>query len=199
MAAARTETEPDEPDAESLTSASIPIRRCLEWMARYWYIVLPAIFLAVALPALGARPYRFEEGRRIAQVIAFLDGGSWLRLEIFGDAYANKPPLLPWLITLAAKILGQVNEFAARLPGALAIVVSALTAGFMASRVAERRPYLAALASGIFVLAAPVVFQRIRLAETDSMATACVSAAFLSGQSVACATTETSVSFPGAA
>lgn len=179
MTATRIDIEPEEPDAESRTSALIPIRRYLEWMARYWYIVLPAIFLAAALPALGARPYRFEEGRRVAQVIAFLDGGSWLRLEIFGDAYANKPPLLPWLITLAAKAFGQVNEFAARLPGAMAIAVSALTAGFMASRASERRPYIAALASGIFLLAAPVVFQRIRLAETDSMATACVSAAFL--------------------
>lgn len=179
MAAIRTEIEPDEPGVENSQSASTPIRRCLEWMARYWYIVLPAIFLAVALPTLGARPYRFEEGRRVAQVLSFLDGGPWLRLEIFGNAYANKPPLLPWLIALATKAFGQVDEFAARLPGAMAIAASALTAGFMASRATERRPYLAALASGIFLLAAPVVFQRIRLAETDSMATACVSAAFL--------------------
>jgi 4-amino-4-deoxy-L-arabinose transferase-like glycosyltransferase len=181
MAATRTEIEPDEPGAENRASASMetPVRRFLEWMARYWYIILPAIFLAVALPALGARPYRFEEGRRVAQVLAFLDGRSWLRLEIFGEAYANKPPLLPWLIALAAKAFGQIDEFAARLPGAMAVGASALTAAFMASRATERRPYLAALAAGIFIMAAPVVFQRIRLAETDSMATACVSAAFL--------------------
>lgn len=179
MIARRNEFEGPKGENRPSGSLEISIRCCLEWMARHWYLVLPAILLAAALPALGDRPYRFEEGRRVAQVIALLDGGSWLRLEVFQEAYANKPPLLPWLIAICASVIGQLNEFTARLPGAIAILASALTAGIVAFRATERRPGVAAFAAGVFVLAAPVVFQRIRLAETDSLATAFVSAAFL--------------------
>ncbi len=175
------EKEADDTSPERSTWALMeaPGRRFLEWVARYWYILLPALFLCAALPALGVRPYRFEEGRRVAQVLAFLDGGSWLRLEIFGESYANKPPLLPWLIALAAKALGHIDEFAARLPGVIAIASTILTAGLMALFAADRKPYLAALAAGTFVMTAPVVLGRIRLAETDSTATAFAAAAFL--------------------
>lgn len=156
-----------------------PGKRFLEGIAPYWWVVLTALFLCAALPVLGFRPYRFEEGRRVAQVIAFFDAGLWLRLEIFGEAYANKPPLLPWLIAIAAKALGHIDEFAARLPSVIAIAATILSAGLMAGRAAERRPHIAAFAAGAFVMAAPVVLGRIRLAETDATATALAAGAFL--------------------
>lgn len=164
---------------DNRSGAAALLRRGLEWTARYWYVVLPLMFLAAALPALGARPYRFEEGRRVAQVIAFFDGGSWLRLEIFGESYVNKPPLLPWLIALTARVTGQLNEFSARLPSVIALLATVVTAGLMAARASTRRPHLAALAAGAFVMAAPITISRIRLAETDATATAFAAATFL--------------------
>lgn len=160
-------------------SIEAPTRLCLGWMARYWFIIVPVIVLGVGLPVLGARPFRFEEGRRVAQVLAILDGESWLRLQIFGAPYMAKPPMLPWLIALVVELSGQANEFAARLPGLLAVAASALTAGLMAFYAAGRQPRMAALAAGIFVMASPVVFQRLRLAETDAVATGFAAGAFL--------------------
>lgn len=181
MQDARTDTDAIGADIEKGTWAWLeaPGKRFLEGIARYWYIVLPAIFFCAALPMLGARPFRFEEGRRVAQVLAFFDGGSWLRPEIFGEAYTNKPPLLPWLIAIVAKALGHVDEFAARLPSVIAIASTILTAGLMASRVAVHRRHLAAFAAGTFAMVAPVVISRYRLAETDATATAFAGAAFL--------------------
>ncbi len=177
----KTDTEADGAHIESGTWARIeaPGKRFVEWIARYWYIVLPAIFLCVALPVLGARPYRFEEGRRVAQVLAFFEDASWWRLEIFGEPYVNKPPLLPWLIAVAAKAFGHISEFSARLPSVIAIASTVLTAGLMASRAADHRPHLAAFAAGTFVMVAPVLLIRYRLAETDATAVAFAGAAFL--------------------
>ncbi|MCO5058107.1 MAG: glycosyltransferase family 39 protein [Rhizobiaceae bacterium] len=155
------------------------LKKPLEFLARHWFVFLPLLVLALGLPNLGERPYRFEEGRRIVQALAIHDGGSWWRLETFGIDYLFKPPMLPWLIELWGRLLGGIGETAARMSGLLAVAGGAATAGWLAFRIAPERARIAALAAGATFLASQTVFARIRLAETDALATALVAAAFL--------------------
>lgn len=115
----------------------------------------------------------------MAQALAILEGGSWWRLETFGHPYINKPPLLPWLITILGEIFGGANAWAARLPAVASVTGAALAAGLLAFRAAPVRGSVAALAASIYFLGSQTVFVRARLAETDASATALAAAAFL--------------------
>lgn len=154
------------------------VRAVMERSASVWWFVIPGLVLAVGLPQLGDTPFRFEEGRRVAQALAIMDGGSWWRLETFGIGYFAKPPLMPWLIALAAAWTGHADEFAARLPGMASVAGAAFLAAAFCARIARQRPAVAALAAGIMFMASQTVFARIRLAETDALSTFLVACAF---------------------
>jgi len=151
----------------------------LERLSRHWVPVLAVLFALLFLPFLDARPFRFEEGRRVAQALAILDGGTWWRLETFGVPYVNKPPLLPWLIAGFSHLTGGANEWAARLPAVISIAIAGFAAGLMAQRGAASRPQIAALAAAVCFLVTQAVLLRVRIAETDGLATAFGAVAFL--------------------
>jgi 4-amino-4-deoxy-L-arabinose transferase-like glycosyltransferase len=65
-------------------------------------------------------------------------GGSWLIPENNGIPRLVKPPLLYWEMATAMRVFG-VNAFAARLPGALAIVASVLVTAAMGTRLLGSR------------------------------------------------------------
>jgi 4-amino-4-deoxy-L-arabinose transferase-like glycosyltransferase len=50
----------------------------------------------------------------------------WLRPQLNGAGYFNKPPLLAWLIALASWPVGRVTEWTAVLPSAAAVVATVL-------------------------------------------------------------------------
>jgi 4-amino-4-deoxy-L-arabinose transferase-like glycosyltransferase len=45
---------------------------------------------------------------------------------VYGIPWLEKPSLLPWLIAGAAAISGQVNEWSARLPAMISVLLTAL-------------------------------------------------------------------------
>ncbi len=141
--------------------------------------VLLLFGLALYLPLLDARPLRFEEGRRAVQALEILAGESWWHLQVLGEPYINKPPLLPWLIVLASYLRGGLDEVAVRLPAVLAVLLGAVSAGGMARLLAPERSALAGLAAGIAFLSCAFVFTKARLGETDTLVTAFCGVAFL--------------------
>ena len=155
------------------------IREGLELLARYWWVTLPALLAVVCFVALGERPFRFEEGRRVVQALAIDAGRPWWRLETFGDAYVNKPPGLPWLLVVSGTLFGGYSEFAMRVPAALSVIGGAVTCALLAGRVAVRESAVAALAAGICFAATFAIFSTIRLAETDGPSVFLAGAAFL--------------------
>ncbi|MEQ8651791.1 MAG: glycosyltransferase family 39 protein [Kiloniellales bacterium] len=153
--------------------------RAVQTVARWWLPFLLLFTAVLYLPLLDARPLRFEEGRRAVQALEILAGGSWWYLEVLGEPYVNKPPLLPWLMVVASWFTGGLNEWAVRLPAVVSVAVGAVSAGAMARLLVPARGRLAALAAGVAFLSCAFIFTKARLGETDTLVTAFCGLAFL--------------------
>ncbi len=91
-----------------------------------------------------------------------------------GEPFLDKPPLLYWTMALGIRVLGE-NEWAVRVPNALAFAVSALLAGLLATRLwGEREGRFA-----IWVYATSLgPFLAANVVTPDTLLGACVVAAF---------------------
>ncbi|MEX2218092.1 MAG: glycosyltransferase family 39 protein [Phycisphaerales bacterium] len=101
--------------------------------------LIPALLLTLAacaaiyFPLLGRTGLSQTEGHRVAPAWSMLESGDWLIPRMFGQAYLRKPPGMPWAIAAGTALFGH-NEFAARLPSALAITALALFNALFAHR-----------------------------------------------------------------
>lgn len=76
---------------------------------------------------LGSIPLMsFNEARRAIPISNMFSTGDWLLPTLNGELYLTKPPLLYWLGTLSAQLFGSANEWAVRLPSALAATAIAV-------------------------------------------------------------------------
>lgn len=85
------------------------------------------------LPAGVGWLYNETDGQYAAAARQMVQGGNWLIPENNGVPRLVKPPLLYWLIATSFRIFG-INEFAARLPGALGASASAFAVLAIGSR-----------------------------------------------------------------
>jgi 4-amino-4-deoxy-L-arabinose transferase-like glycosyltransferase len=100
---------------------------------RAWlWVVIPALWAVTYLPNLGTRPLRLEEGRRAAPARAMLDTGDYIVPMLYGRPYVNKPPGFFWVVAGTGALRGDVDEWAARLPSALAVLGGAILVGTFA-------------------------------------------------------------------
>lgn len=144
----------------------------LEGWARYWPLFVLGAGLLLYFPYLGLRPLRFEEGRRALQVLEMLDGGAWWHLKFIGTPYVNKPPFTPWLMAAVASLRGVLDEVSIRLPGVIAALAGALSAGAAALVLAPCDRKVAALAAGLAFLCSVQILLKARIGETDVTVTA---------------------------
>lgn len=78
---------------------------------------------------LGSLPLlSYNEARRAIPASTMFVSGDWLLPRLNGDLYLAKPPLLYWLSAASAHLFGAANEWAVRLPSALAASVVAVLA-----------------------------------------------------------------------
>src|SRR5258708_36308302 len=82
-------------------------------------LIVILLWAALYLPALGSLAIKGEEGRRILPAISMLETGNYLVPQVGGEAYFRKPPLINWVVAASFKLLGQRNEWTARLPSAV--------------------------------------------------------------------------------
>jgi dolichol-phosphate mannosyltransferase len=91
---------------------------------------LPVLLLAAVLlffSRLGAPLQEPDEARYAEVPRQMLAEGHWVVPVLHGEAYADKPPLLYWLVMASYRTFG-VHDWAARLvPGAAAVLVVLLT------------------------------------------------------------------------
>ncbi|MGJ3248961.1 MAG: ArnT family glycosyltransferase [Elainellaceae cyanobacterium] len=107
------------------------IKRWLVWIDRQseWLIWGGLMLAAVVLFTinLGGVPLRDWDEGTVAQVAREIwrspSWEGWLYPSLHSEPYLNKPPLVHWLMAIAFSI-GGVNEWTARLPGALLTAVS---------------------------------------------------------------------------
>jgi 4-amino-4-deoxy-L-arabinose transferase-like glycosyltransferase len=90
-----------------------------------WVLVV-LVWAAIYLPGLGSFEIKGEEGRRILPAVAMLESGDYLVPTVGGAAYYRKPPLVNWLVAGSFKLFGDRNEWTARAPSVLCVLVVAL-------------------------------------------------------------------------
>jgi 4-amino-4-deoxy-L-arabinose transferase-like glycosyltransferase len=101
-------------------------------MSRYFdhrhfhYFLLVAVASVLFLLNLGGPSlWDVDEGRNLTAVLEMRESGDWIVPTFNGQLRDHKPALLYWLQVAAIHFFG-VNEFAARLPSALAALVTVL-------------------------------------------------------------------------
>ncbi len=127
---------------------------------RLWFTILLLGALVLFLMNLGGLPLRDWDEGTVAKVAREIWQSSpselvWLHPELNGQPYINKPPLVHWLIAIAYDI-GGVNEWMARLPGALLTALS-VPLMYVTGRELFPRRLPALLSALVFLTFLPVV------------------------------------------
>ena len=109
--------------------------------------------LGFALVFQGARGlWEPDEGRYTNVALEMLRSGDWLIPELHPEQpHLTKPPLTYWAIAASMALLGR-NEWAVRLPNALAFAGTVLAVLALGRRLARERPWLPALVYATSVL-----------------------------------------------
>jgi 4-amino-4-deoxy-L-arabinose transferase-like glycosyltransferase len=89
-----------------------------------FFVVL--VWAAIYLPRLGTLELKSEEGRRVLPAVSMLQTGNYIVPQIGSEPYLRKPPLVNWLVAGSFKLFRVHNEWAARLPSIVAVLVVAL-------------------------------------------------------------------------
>lgn len=122
-------------------------------LVRLWPWVLPFIFLFM----LGSRGLNEPDEGRYAEIAReMLADGDWLVPHLNGFAHMQKPPLIYWSTALSFRCFG-FNEWAARLPSALAAAGTVWMTFFISRRLwGHHRAHVTAImlmtSLGVFAL-----------------------------------------------
>jgi 4-amino-4-deoxy-L-arabinose transferase-like glycosyltransferase len=132
-------------------------------------ILIVVLWACAVLPNLSVRAFIFEEGTNAEIARDILTRGDFLQPYVYGIRWHEKPSLLSWLIAGFAKLTGGVNEWSARLPTMLSVLVTALLVQALTRRYASLNASLFAALAFIFC---PLLLQKLTIAEPDSLLTA---------------------------
>jgi len=139
--------------------------------------VLIILFWACAvLPNLTTRSFIYEEGTNAEIARDVLANGHLLQPFVYGIRWHEKPSLLGWLIAGLAFIIGDVNEWSARLPAIVSVLLTALLVQRVTRRYASLNASLFAALSFVFC---PLLLQKLTIAEPDTVITVLSFAAFV--------------------
>ncbi|HKZ73148.1 MAG TPA: glycosyltransferase family 39 protein, partial [Steroidobacteraceae bacterium] len=108
-------------------------------------LALYALLATLAFSFQGSRPiWEPDEGRYVAVALQMLESGDWWTLRIHPEQrHLTKPPLAYWLIASSMAVFGR-NEWALRLPYALAFLLSGLVVLDIARSLRLANPHVAA-------------------------------------------------------
>lgn len=105
---------------------------------KHWLIVI-AITLLLAFSFQGTRGlWEPDEGRYVRCAYEMVQSGDWLTPRLNNTPHFSKPPLTYWLIATGLTLFG-LNEWGARFFYAIAFVLTALMAGYLASNIWDQK------------------------------------------------------------
>lgn len=109
---------------------------------------LTLVALLTLVPFLGLTDFNTKgEPREAAVAATMLETGNWILPATDGGEFAYKPPMFHWAVASASLLTGgHVTELSARLPSALATVLTALAIFLFYRRRGEQTAFVAALA-----------------------------------------------------
>lgn len=142
----------------------------MDFLARRPLIALFLLALALALAFQGSRGlWDPDEGRYSNVALEMLRTGDPVTLYRHHDSYHfTKPPMTTWAMAASMKLLGR-NEWAIRLPMALAFVLTTLLVFQLGKIFVPDRPWLPAL----IYLSAPFPYMAANTVNTDTLLAAC--------------------------
>lgn len=143
--------------------------------SRYHISFLLALSALLFLPNLGGYDLWPPDEPRFAQVAReMLDSGDYLVPRINGQAYTEKPPMLFWATALLSAPLGDVTECTARLPLALAGIVTVLFTYLLARDLYDTR---VAFWAALMLMTTHRFWWQARFGQIDMLMTAFLTAA----------------------
>ncbi len=129
-------------------------------------LIVILVWAALYFPALGSLAIKGEEGRRILPGVTMLQTGNWLVPQVGGETYFRKPPLINWLVAGSFKLTGIQNEWTARMPSVISVLLVAVALVTVArSSLGERGSTIAAL----IWLANAGIIEKGRLVEIEAL------------------------------
>jgi 4-amino-4-deoxy-L-arabinose transferase-like glycosyltransferase len=138
-------------------------------------IIVLLVWACAVLPNLTLHSFIWEEGTNAEIARDVLAHGHFLVPSVYGIPWLEKPSLLPWLIAGVAAVTGQVNEWSARLPAMISVLLTALMVQGLTRRYASLQ---ASLFAALCFLFAPLMLQKLAIAEPDTLITLLSFAAF---------------------
>jgi hypothetical protein len=139
-------------------------------------VVCLLLAAALALPGLGRRPLYSAGEVRVALIAKeMLKRGDYLVPRLNGVRYYEKPPLMYWATALSYRLFG-VNEFAARLPAALAYVGTVAVVFFLGLTFLGLK---GGLFAALIYLTTPAAYHLGRFVSLDALLTFCLSLSLL--------------------
>ena len=139
-------------------------------------LLIICLWAVAVFPNLSVRSFIWEEGTNAEIARDILSNGNLLQPEVYGIRWNEKPSLLPWLIAGVAKVTGEVNEFSARLPAMIAVVLTALLVQSLTRHYASLN---ASLLAALLFMFSPMLLQKLTIAEPDTVVTLFSFAAFI--------------------
>ena len=114
----------------------------------FWFIALLSVLVVV--PFLGETIfYSKGEPREAIVALSMLESGNWILPVNYGTDIAYKPPFFYWSIAAVSSLFGEVTEFSARFPSALAFLAMQLMFfAFVAKRKNVQTAFLASILRG---------------------------------------------------
>src|SRR5947209_14437894 len=113
----------------------------------------------------GASLWDRDEGRNTVAAFEMLESGDWIVPRFNNVLRVDKPALLYWLQATAYQVFG-INEFAARLPSALAALGAVLVAYELGRRMFNP---VSGLLGSLVLASTPMVCAAARFANPDAL------------------------------
>ena len=129
-------------------------------------LIIILVWAALYFPALGSLAIKGEEGRRILPGITMLQTGNYLVPQVGGETYFRKPPLINWLVVASFQIFGRQNEWTARMPSVISVLLVAIAFATVAR--ASLGPRGSTIAALIWLINAGII-EKGRLVEIEGL------------------------------
>ena len=139
-------------------------------------VIVVVLWACAVLPNLTVRSFIYEEGTNAEIARDVLAHGHFLQPYVYGVRMHEKPSLLGWLIAGFALLTGGVNEWSARLPAMVSVLITALLVQRLTRRYASAAASLFAACAFLFC---PLLLQKLTIAEPDTVITVLSFAAFV--------------------
>jgi 4-amino-4-deoxy-L-arabinose transferase-like glycosyltransferase len=158
------------PSAAAAGTLGNALRRLRAYLQRPGVVplIIILVWACATFPNLTVRSFIYEEGTNAEIAADVLAHGHFLRPIVYGAVWYDKPSLLSWLIAGVAFVTGGVNEWSARLPVMLSVLITALLIHRVTRRYASPAASLFAALSFLFC---PLLLQKITVSEPDTIVT----------------------------